>query len=446
MPTNPSTRQTIPTGLIVIGALLVFFFLLVTVPLLAIPTGVDAPWTGFGEVLTKETKTTKGPPNKPTETTVTQEFLQPKTFWDWMSLVFIPLAGGLTIAVVGYLFNLKQREREEAVQSLRAQDEALQRYLDQMSDLLVNQNLRPEPADAESNGARNYLDRVRNLLAELNLLSAPEDTNPKLYVRDLAQARTVAVLLGLDSEHKRRPLKLVHELGLITKGDQPLELKNVGLDGANLRELTLHTAYLQCADLRVANLKGADLEGTDLTLADLRGSDLSRADLRGVDLTEANLLPYDERNPERWSLHNLKGISLSGEKLRLRDSRSGKHRFRRLTWRGLRPVMTRLTITNLRSAILTNGQLCRTRLCGADLTEADLSKASLQDAQLQQANLEKANLRGANFSGADLTGAIGITNERLYRQAYSVRGATMPNGQKCEDWLQDSYHQPTFAS
>jgi hypothetical protein len=37
--------------------------------------------------------------------------------------------------------------------------------------------------------------------------------------------------------------------------------------------------------------------------------------------------------------------------------------------------------------------------------------------------------------GADLRGAEGITNEELEQHAQSLKGATMPNGQKYEDWL-----------
>jgi hypothetical protein len=32
-------------------------------------------------------------------------------------------------------------------------------------------------------------------------------------------------------------------------------------------------------------------------------------------------------------------------------------------------------------------------------------------------------------------GAIGVTEEELAQQAYSLEGATMPNGRKYEDWL-----------
>jgi hypothetical protein len=46
------------------------------------------------------------------------------------------------------------------------------------------------------------------------------------------------------------------------------------------------------------------------------------------------------------------------------------------------------------------------------------------------------SLNGANLSGADLCGAKGVTNEELEQQALSLVDATMPNGQKYEDWLE----------
>jgi hypothetical protein len=169
---------------------------------------------------------------------------QQPTPWDALGLLIIPVAGGLIVTIVSHLYNKRQREREEAVQTLRAQDEILQKYLDQMSDLVVNQGLRSKSADSESES----------------------------HIRNLAQARTIAALLGLDAEHKRRPLKLLYELGFIRKLNPILEIKNAGLDGANLSELTMHDAYLKCIDLRLSDLKGADLEGSNLNLADLRAA------------------------------------------------------------------------------------------------------------------------------------------------------------------------------
>jgi uncharacterized protein YjbI with pentapeptide repeats len=400
MPSSPSTRRLIPTWLIITTAVFVivalFFFASGGLSLLRL----------FSVTETKTTHTTSEQGqvvSKEKEKATTQQRL---TFWDALGLVFVPVAGGVIITIVSYIYNKKQREREEAVQSLRAQDAALQQYLDQMSDLLVNRGLRPEPADSEPKGLQKYRDRVNDLLVNLNLRSEPADSEPKDYVRNLAQARTIAVLLGLDSEHKKRPLKLVYELGLIEKDNRPLELKNAGLDGANLSEITLRAAYLRCVDLRLSDLKGADLEGSNLNLADLRGSDLKRANLRDVDLTKANLLPYDAQDPERLSIHNQKKTNnLSKESIG-----SARH--------------SKLTITNLRGATLTGARLHETLLGSADLTNADLTGADLTGAVLTDAVLTDAVLNKAE----------GVTWEQL-SACESLAGATMPNGQKYEDWL-----------
>jgi hypothetical protein len=47
------------------------------------------------------------------------------------------------------------------------------------------------------------------------------------------------------------------------------------------------------------------------------------------------------------------------------------------------------------------------------------------------------NLSGATLTRADLSNATGITNDELEQQAKSLEGATMPNGQKYEDWLKE---------
>jgi uncharacterized protein YjbI with pentapeptide repeats len=49
---------------------------------------------------------------------------------------------------------------------------------------------------------------------------------------------------------------------------------------------------------------------------------------------------------------------------------------------------------------------------------------------------DAADLSGANLSNAYLKDAT-VTEEQL-EQAESLEGATMPNGQKYEDWLKDN--------
>ena len=71
--------------------------------------------------------------------------------------------------------------------------------------------------------------------------------------------------------------------------------------------------------------------------------------------------------------------------------------------------------------------------------EGDPPIISLRGADLRQVFLYDAadNLSDADLSDAHLTDASGITNEELEQQAESLEGATMPDGQKYEDWLKD---------
>jgi uncharacterized protein YjbI with pentapeptide repeats/flagellar basal body-associated protein FliL len=301
------------------------------------------------------------------------EFREQKV-WDWLGLGIVSLA----IALVGLLFTHRQREQQETATREHEQDAALAAYLDQMSDLMIDQQLGKDRRD-----------------------------NLEEHIRKVAEARTITVLLGVDSEHKRRPLKLVYELGLINTPHPVLKLKNLGLDGADLGELTLRGACLEGADLRRANLHGADLEGSNLNLADLRGANLRGADLSGADLTDANLLPYDEQNPTAWNKHNLdKRNTLN----------NGASFYRERFGSGVRRALKAPKALKARKA----------------LKDTNLSGATLREAQFYNAWLQ-----GVNLSGADLEGAKGISTEELDQQAFSLKGATMPNGQKYEDWLKD---------
>src|SRR5215210_6981864 len=224
--------------------------------------GYSLEWTGFGQ-------------------SSKDESVQPaKTLWEWLGLLFVPAM----LALGGFLLNRWQKQHEDRIQDAqeryeklaarqRAQNEMLRTYLDQMSDLMVDRKMRKDP--------------------------------PQSDTHRLAQARTIATLLGLDRDYKRRPLKLIYELELITKNEPLLNLKNAGLDTADLREVTLHDACLKEVDLRRADLRGADLKGSDLKEADLRGANLSNADLSNTCLAGANLLPYDIRHPSKLNATNL---------------------------------------------------------------------------------------------------------------------------------------------
>jgi uncharacterized protein YjbI with pentapeptide repeats len=268
-----------------------------------------------------------------------------KTVWDFLQLLIVPLM----LVAIGLVFSLQQDARQQRVEDQRAQaerelaeqraqDEALQAYLDQMSQLMLE----------------------RKLL----------DAEPGDPVHTLAQARTSTVILRLDAEHNESVTRFLINSGLAVSGEASARL----LRKITLSDATLSHTFLPNTDLSDANLRGADLANAVVGDPDLSGANLSGANLASVFLLDANLSRADL---------------------------GGAH------------------------------------LPNASLENANLRGHDLSDTYLFNANLIEADLREADLSGADLEKADGITNEELEQQAASLEGATMPNGQKYEDWLKD---------
>jgi uncharacterized protein YjbI with pentapeptide repeats len=290
-----------------------------------------------------------------------------KTVWDFLQLLIVPLM----LVAIGFWFTAQQdarqqkiekkraeAERELAVQ--RAQDEALQAYLSQMSQLMLEKDLRH--ADAEDE------------------------------VLTVARARTLTVLERLDPSRKTAVMQFITEAGLVQgslnekatgrkdlfEGVPVISLSGADLSGTDLSELGIGAPGVGKLSFIETSPRGKYYFGgggsTFLDGADLSSADLSGADLHGADMPDANLEEAD-----------------------------------------------------LSNANLSNANLSNANLYSADLSEADLSGANLYSADLSEADL----------SGANLSGARGLTNEELDQQAKSLEDATMPNGQKYEEWLKD---------
>ena len=290
--------------------------------------------------------------SKPTQERDPQgEFLSPpvegkRSRWGFRGMTvrdWLPIFGALLIPVViaagswwitwqqGKIEDRRGKvDRELAEQ--RAQDEALQGYLGQMNNLLLEHNLRNSEEDSEA--------------------------------RTLARARTLTVLRRLDSSDKIVVMLFLEEAELIWTRPEEEGPPIISLMGAPLRNVNLISSDLRRADLSFADLRDAKLRSTLLIGADLTGADLSGADLGDSGLIDANL-SY------------------------------------------------------------------------AVLRKADLSNAVLGFVNLREADLHGADLSETDLTFANLTDAEGITNEELDQQAASLEDATMPNGQKYEDWLEE---------
>jgi uncharacterized protein YjbI with pentapeptide repeats len=212
-----------------------------------------------------------------------------KTLWDWADLLIVPAV----LAIGGYWFNAQQRQREQKIADERAQDEALQAYLDHIGELLLEKGLRSSVQNNEEKRAE---------------------------ARGLARARTLTVLRRLNPDRKTSVVLFLIDASVIT-GPEPIiplfevDLSDTKLNNTNLVAIDLHDAKLIGANLSGANLNGAqlysayevaDLSGADLSGASLSGANLTRAILKDADLSDADLGSAD------LSGANLSRANLSG--------------------------------------------------------------------------------------------------------------------------------------
>jgi uncharacterized protein YjbI with pentapeptide repeats len=245
-----------------------------------------------------------------------------------MSLLFLPIV--LTIG--GYWLTGQQEAQQQRLEDQRAaselhlaeqvaQDDALQAYLDEMSELI----------------------QAHDLLTCETAETACWETLA------LAQARTESVIQRLDADHNQSVVRFLAGADLLGKesllGDDPTELSlfrsadlsGTDLERTDLRDVVLRESELSQADLHQAYLVYADLGGADLTGADLSNAYLQGAYLDYTDLSNADLSDADLRN-----------VDLAG-------------------------------------ADLTDADLSGADLAGADLTDADLTNADLRGANLEGA-------------------------------------------------------------
>ena len=332
---------------------------------------------------TQTTSTKKDSQGKILETTTTTTPQDAKNVWDWVDLLGVPIGLAL-FGVIQQSRADQQAKTEKDIAESDHREEALQNYLDRLSDLLIDKNVIA------------LATKVHRETGEQELLAAASD---------VIRARTLSILrrLGDDRERKGHILTFLIETEVISK------LK-LDLRGINIREI----------DLSGANLSGANLSGADLRGINFSGSDLSSADLSSADLSGAN-----------FSVADLSGTNLSGSDLSYADFSYAKLiDANLLKAKSLRPrfVSANLNGANLRlikfsgadfigadfiGANLTEAKLCSSDLTGSDLSGSDLSDASLSYSEFCGANLDGAKLNGTNLNGTKLSGADKWSEDEL---------------------------------
>lgn len=189
-----------------------------------------------------------------------------KTIWDWIEVLGVPL----TVALIAGLLGLaaqgagRRAEAERELATERAREATLREYLDCMSDLILNHELRESPEDSSA--------------------------------RAVAHARTLSALRSLDGPRKGILVRFLYESNLISR-IKPV----VSLRSANLSLVDLSFADLEGSDLSRANLRDADFYKANLRDASLYRSALDDEQLiKATDLVGATMPDGTEMTEDRW--------------------------------------------------------------------------------------------------------------------------------------------------
>jgi uncharacterized protein YjbI with pentapeptide repeats len=199
--------------------------------------------------------------------------LHQKTLWDWLSLLIVPilLAGG------GWWISHQSEQAQQRIADERYQQELFRGYLDQISTLLV----------------------------ENDLQSADEFSE----VKTLAQSITATTLRELDSQRRNSLMLFLRSTGLATplpgsNGTAGIlswaSLENMDLSDTTMNAIDLNFARLTNSDLTNAYLGGGSnltnvkfinttLKNTQFDDADLRDAVFAYTNLEDTNLTEAQL-------------------------------------------------------------------------------------------------------------------------------------------------------------
>jgi uncharacterized protein YjbI with pentapeptide repeats len=202
-----------------------------------------------------------------------------KTLWDWLKLLAVPITVGAAVPVLNWL----QKKRELEIASQQAQDAALQAYLDQRGQLLLDED-RPLRQSEEGSA-----------------------------VRTVARAQTLAVLRRLDGSRRGTVVQFLYESRLIDKDSSVVDLTGAVLARAILTDANLIGANLRGTHLARASLVEAKLSDADLSDAKLFGADLSRARLDGANLRGAVLMSKGHGTPLPRASLSLREFTLEGD-------------------------------------------------------------------------------------------------------------------------------------
>lgn len=264
-----------------------------------------------------------------------------KKLWDWMELFLVP-----AILIWGAWFlNRSERKSEKLIAMEQLQEASMLSYLDKMTELMLDKGLVY---------TKNEENRV---------------------VDDIARARTLTVLRGLDGIRKGIVIEFLARANLIDSN-----LTVINLFNADLQRIQLQNNHLGAM-----RLAGVNMESANLCNATLDNNNFSHANLRNANFANSNVV----------RLHIFVVLGTDNK------------------------IIPKGMLESFRN------QEYSVNFDGADLTGANFESATLFRAIFGDANLKGTNFRNAELAGADLS-RTNVTDEQL-RECRCLVGSRLPS-------------------
>ena len=274
-----------------------------------------------------------------------------RSLWDWLTLLFIPMALAVVGLQISAIFNAQRSDGE--IEKTRF--EATERYLTHLASdkvLPLSPELLSSQAQNTTTAGASKVDNEGKMRCGP---SQPEGVTASSLTLALANSLTHLRTSspGDKQVQKKIILEYLNNRKLIRNSGNVISLENADMSSGDFYSANLNDACLRnimfadsipspdsASDFRFANLSGSDLSGSNLGRANLRnakliGSKLTgwtslyKADLRGADLTSAKLdqttimtgaIYNTQTIPSDQDRKRLLGILLCGRKMRIIDT------------------------------------------------------------------------------------------------------------------------------
>jgi hypothetical protein len=164
-----------------------------------------------------------------------------KKFWDYLELLIVPTALAIGVYWLNRAQNEREREAEEAQkQREREAEEARREREHEAAAAQRERELEVENQRAQDEALQAYLDQTSRLMLDKDRPLRRDEQGDE--VQTLARARTSTALIRLDASRKRSVLQFLYESDLVKKGHVVVDLRGADLSAAGLSGADLSDA------------------------------------------------------------------------------------------------------------------------------------------------------------------------------------------------------------